>query len=159
MNLALGKLRKLEELDRPIIVKFSPSLAADANGLIISLLNSIVVEMSKQYVIPGLRRDAFDYARTLLAVMPKAERFKAFLSEPSQEEQIARLARRISATDRRVLVVLDDLDRLQASELEAVFKVLRGSDAFVNVMFLCCFDQEKYLVDLSPGVRPIWTIS
>jgi KAP family P-loop domain len=153
LNLVLGGLRRLNDRDRPIIVKFSPWLAADPNNLILSLLNSIVIEMKKNYFVPGLKRDAFEYARTLLTAIPKFDRLKTFFSEPSQEEQIARLAQRISATDRRVLVVLDDLDRLQSIELETVFKVLGGSDAFFNLTFVCCFDRAE-LVRILKVTRP-----
>lgn len=153
LNLVLGSLRKLSDKDRPIIVKFTPWLAADPNNLILSLLNSIVIEMKKRYFVPGMKRDAFEYARTLLTAIPKFDRLKTFFSEPSQEEQIARLAQRISATDRRVLVVLDDLDRLQSIELETVFKVLGGSDAFSNLTFVCCFDRTA-LVHILEVTRP-----
>jgi hypothetical protein len=143
VNLALGKLRKLEDLDRPIIIKYSPWLAADQNSLVLSLLNSVVTEMQRSFFIPCLREDASGYARTLLTAIPKFDLLKHFLTEPSQEEQINRLARRISATRRRILIVLDDLDRLQSGELETLFKVLRGSEAFVNVTFVCCFDKTE----------------
>jgi KAP family P-loop domain len=153
LNLLLGKLRKSEETDRPIIVKYNPWLAADPNNLVLSLFNSIVVEMRKTYFIPGLKRDALEYARTLLSAIPQLDRLKTFLQEPSQEEQIEKLAKRISATDRHILVVMDDLDRLQSSELETVFKVLRGSDAFVNLTFVCCFDRGE-LVQILRATRP-----
>jgi KAP family P-loop domain len=143
VNLALGKVRKLGDADRPIIVKYSPWLAADPNSLVLSLLNSIITEMQKSFFIPGLREDASGYSRTLLTAIPKFELLKHFLTEPSQEEQVNRLARRISATQRRILIVLDDLDRLQSGELETLFKVLRGSEAFVNVTFVCCFDKAE----------------
>ena len=65
LNLVLGRLRKSDEGDRPIIVTFNPWLAADPNSLTLSLLNSIVIEMRKNYFVAGLKRDAFEYARTL----------------------------------------------------------------------------------------------
>lgn len=153
VNLAVGRVRSLEEEDRPIIVRFSPWLAADPNALILSLLSSIVVEMEKVYFIPGLKRDTFDYARSLLSAIPKLHLPKQILSESSQEDHIARLASRISATQRRILVVLDDLDRLQSTELETVFKILRASDAFMNLTFVCCFDRTE-LVSILQVTRP-----
>ncbi len=143
LNLVVGEMRKVDVKDRPIIVKFSPWLAGDSNALVLSLLNSIVSEMNKSYIVPGLKRDALAYARTLLSVIPKVGRLSGILSEPSQEDRIAGLAKRISETNRRVLVVLDDLDRLEAKELETVFKLLRGSESLNNFTFVCSFDRTE----------------
>jgi len=112
-------------------------------GIVAITLAGIPFGMNKSYVVPGLKRDVVGYARTLLSVIPKAERLSALLSEPSQVDRINSLAKRISETDRRVLVVLDDLDRMEAKELETVFKLLRGSESFVNFTFVCSFDKAE----------------
>ena len=38
LNLTVGQLRKLDEDDRPVIVRFSPWLAADSNALVPDIL-------------------------------------------------------------------------------------------------------------------------
>ena len=93
--------------------------------------------------MPGLGKDAARYARTLLKAIPKAEKLGDFIGEQSQEQRIAALTDHISKTRRRVLVVLDDLDRMGAGELETIFKLLRGSDKFSNITFLCSFDKDE----------------
>jgi hypothetical protein len=158
LNLVVGEIRKADARDMPIIVKFSPWLASNSNMLVISLLNSIVGEINKSYFVPGLRRDAAEYARTLLSVIPKLDSLKGILSEPSQEDRIHGLTNRISATGRRVLVILDDLDRMEAKELETVFKVLRGSETFVHFTFVCSFDRTE-LVRLLEATRPRQDVS
>jgi KAP family P-loop domain len=143
LNLTIGELKKLNRDDVPVIVRFSPWLAADSNTLVVSLLNSVVAEIKGNFVVPGLGRDAAQFARTLLSVIPKAERFKDLIAESSQEERILALANHVARTRRRVLVVLDDLDRLEAKELETVFKLLRGSDKLSTLTFLCSFHQAE----------------
>lgn len=155
LNLALGKLKRSEESDLPIIVRFSPWLAGDSNALVVSLLNSIVVEIKHRFVIPGLGREAARYARSLLSLIPKTERLKDLIAEPSQEGRVDELAKTIARTGRRVLVVLDDLDRMEAKELETVFKVLRGSDKLSDIAFtfLCAFDPPE-LAHILQASRP-----
>lgn len=143
LNLAIGELNKSEEIKAPIIVKFSPWLAADSNALVLSLLNSIVAEIKHKLVVPGLSGDATRYARTLLSAVPRMERLKDLLADPSQEERIDALVNRVRSVRRRLLVVLDDLDRMEAKELETVLKVLRGSDKLANITFLCAFDKAE----------------
>jgi hypothetical protein len=116
-------------------------------------LNSIVVELKGRFVVPGLGRDAARYARTLLSAIPKAEWLKDFIANPSQEQRIDAMAGHITRTRRRVLVVLDDLDRMEARELETVFKLLRGSDRLSNITFLCAYSPPE-LAQILKATRP-----
>src|SRR5262249_47795550 len=42
---------------------------------------------------------------------------------------------------RRIVVLLDDMDRLHAEELRAVLKVVRGATAFPNLSYVCAFSR------------------
>jgi len=57
----------------------------------------------------------------LLSAIPKAEWLKGFIADPSAGAANRRVGCHIARTHRRVLVVLDDLDRMEAKELETVF--------------------------------------
>jgi hypothetical protein len=153
LNLTMGELRKLEGTDLPVIVRFNPWLAADSNALVLSLLNSVVAEIKHSFVVPGLGRDAARFARMLLSAIPRTEKLKEFVAEPSQEDRIDGLADQIAKIPRRVLVVLDDIDRMEAKEVETVFKILRGSVRLSNITFLCSFDRAEVALILK-ATRP-----
>jgi KAP-like P-loop domain-containing protein len=153
LNLAIGEMKKTDEAARPIIVRFSPWLAGDSNAIVLSMLDSIVAEIKREFFVPGLSGDAARYARTLLSAAPWTERIKDIFTEPSQERRIEALVTRIEKTGRRVLVVLDDLDRMEAKELETVFKLLRGTDQLSNITFLCSFYPSEVASILS-ATRP-----
>ncbi len=78
-----------------------------------------------------------------MSVVPWTERLKDLVAEPSQEGRIVALVDRIASVHRRVLIVLDDLDRMEAKELETVLKFLRGSDKLSNITFLCAFHKAE----------------
>lgn len=42
----------------------------------------------------------------------------------------------------KVLIIIDDIDRLSAPEIEEVFRIIRGSANFSNFIFLCAFDRR-----------------
>ncbi|MFZ1009459.1 MAG: P-loop NTPase fold protein, partial [Candidatus Sulfotelmatobacter sp.] len=153
LNLAIAELGRSQEIEVPIIVRFSPWLAGDSNALVLSLLTSIVAAIREKLFVPGLSGDAVRYARTLLSAVPWTERLKDFIGEPSQEGRIDALVDRIGRVRRRVLVVLDDLDRMEAKELETVLKLLRGSDKLSNITFLCAFDRDE-VSQILKGTRP-----
>ena len=53
-----------------------------------------------------------------------------------------RLKQAIKEIDRRIVVLIDDLDRLSGEELIEVMKVLDKNGAFPNMVFLTSFDKE-----------------
>jgi len=154
INLTIGKLRESRGTQVPVIVRFSPWLAGDSNALVRSLLNSTVAEVKSRYLVPGLSADAARYARVLLSTVPRTERLKEIFSELSQEERIDSLVNRIATFRRWVLIVLDDLDRMQAEELETILKILRGSDKLSNTTFLCAFSKDE-VAQILKKTRPI----
>jgi hypothetical protein len=143
LNLTVGKLKTLEREQSPVIVKFSPWLPADSNALVTSLLTSIVAEIRKEYAISGLKQGIRLYARALLGIVPKGKVLEEFVKEPAQHERTHSLAQQIAKMPRRIVVILDDLDRMQAKELETVFKILRGSENLSSVTFICSFDHKE----------------
>lgn len=42
----------------------------------------------------------------------------------------------------KVVVIIDDIDRLSSEEILEVFKLIRGSANFPNIVFISCFDKE-----------------
>ena len=143
LNLAVAKLRNLDREQRPIIVKFSPWLPGNSTALIVSLLTSITAEIRKEFLVPGLSQGGRQYARALVGVIPKGESLKEVFSDASQQQRIEALASHIAKMPRRILVILDDLDRMQAKELETIFKILRGSEELSSVTFICSFEESE----------------
>ena len=49
----------------------------------------------------------------------------------------------------KFIIVIDDIDRLEASEILEIFKIIRGSADFPNLKFVCAFDKSYILSSLS----------
>lgn len=54
----------------------------------------------------------------------------------------AKISKALAKADRRVLIVVDDIDRLTPPEMLEVFKVVKALDDFPNVLYLLSFDRE-----------------
>jgi len=53
------------------------------------------------------------------------------------------LERALASLDHRILVVLDDIDRLSSSEVRDIFKLVRLTASFPNVVYLMAFDRSR----------------
>jgi hypothetical protein len=139
LNLTTSVLEEMENHKRPIVVRFNPWLPLDSDALVLSLLSAISQTIQSEYLIPRLSHESLQYAGTLIGMVPPLRNLKEIFKEPSQQTRIRFLAESISRLPRRILVILDDLDRLQADELETIFKLLRGTEELSNITFLCSF--------------------
>lgn len=48
----------------------------------------------------------------------------------------------LGASTERIIVIIDDIDRLSSEEILEVFRIIRGSANFPNIVFISCFDKE-----------------
>ncbi|WP_341229221.1 KAP family P-loop NTPase fold protein [Nocardioides salarius] len=93
-----------------------------------------------------------DYATPLFALAPGGKVLEAWQKtanarrETNSLDRISRdLSRRLQESPHRILIVIDDIDRLQPDELLALFKSVRVLGRLPNVHYLLAFDQDTLL--------------
>lgn len=64
------------------------------------------------------------------------------LSDVDAETLKDRIDRRLAVEDRRLVVFMDDLDRLDHQEIQAVFRLVKLTLSFTNTAFVLAFDDE-----------------
>lgn len=137
LNLLARHLR-----DKAIVVSFSTWLPGSADTISSYLLEDISRECRRLYVAPRMRKSARKLAASLAKRVPLLDSMSAILSESTQREEIQMLTRALARLPRRVIVLLDEVDRMGKPELEALLKVLRGLSLSSNLSFVCAFDRE-----------------
>ena len=61
----------------------------------------------------------------------------------SVTEERKKLAQNLSTLDRPLVIVADDIDRLSTSEIRDMFKLVRLTASFPNVIYLVAFDRKR----------------
>src|ERR1019366_3533174 len=127
-----------------IVISFSSWLPDSQQTLARDLFADIATEISKSYIVPGLRKRLIKTASMIagaasyLKVLPEV--FPPF----TQRQEILELSGLLSRVPQRVVVLLDEIDRMQKDELLTLLKILRGAPALPNLTFLCAFDPEEF---------------
>lgn len=68
---------------------------------------------------------------------------------------IKEIGKRLTSLGLKVLIIIDDFDRLNADEIEEIFRLIRGSANIPNFIFLSAFD-KKYINDtLSKSAKAV----
>ena len=61
----------------------------------------------------------------------------------SINEQRDKLAKELAGLDKTIVVVIDDIDRLETTEIRDIFKLVRLTASFPNVIYVLAFDRER----------------
>lgn len=152
----------LEDLDstKALIIKFNPWNFSDQNELIKDFFDSIIDILKKEGGEGSEDRvkKVKDYSSKLLkrSELTIAPEFSAFglinfkLGEvckigsddpiEKQKEIINNLLKEIG---KRIIIVIDDIDRLDSHETKLIFKLVKITANFANTIFLLAYDRGK----------------
>jgi len=140
------------------ILDFNPWMFSGAQQLV----DSFFIELAAQLKIrPGLAevgKDLEEYGETFsgMAWLPivgpwleRAQGAAKILGKVLQRrkegvgERRAKLSKALAELTKPVVVVLDDIDRLSTSEIRDVFKLVRLTASFPNIIYFVAFDRAR----------------
>lgn len=152
---------KLEKIDSKWhIAHFTPWATSDVNGLFADFYSSLESALSSE----GEREFSTWLGEMLTIASPIAKIIpvigesaqiafelagKSLQSQPPWKETFEQASAEIKRFNRKVLVIADDIDRLQGEELIALLKVVRLLGRFPGVDFLLAYDEKTVTQTLS----------
>lgn len=144
LNLLENELKS----QKSIVVRFKSSLPGDDLTLVSTLFNSISEQLRSRFFVRRLRNVLRRFARRISALVPSAPSgLKDMFAEPSQQDELQGLTEKLAMLPvHRVVVLLDDMDRMQGSELRMLLKIIRATEDYPKLSFVCAFN-KKALVD------------
>ncbi len=105
---------------------------------------------------PGLSGIINTYVRTILSnskyTIWSALYDKVFHTEDFQTEY-DQLNKRIKNIDKKIIVFIDDFDRLDGQEILEVLRLIRNTANFSNTVFVCAYDHEYVAKTLGKEVE------
>ncbi|MEJ2442662.1 MAG: P-loop NTPase fold protein, partial [Exilibacterium sp.] len=81
-----------------------------------------------------------DSVKALNALSEKAVKKLAEKEPLSQQKQ--KIENLLKNSKRKILVIIDDIDRLEAKEIMAIFRMVKSVADFPNVVYLLSFDKN-----------------
>lgn len=147
-----GKTTLLKEITGELgeweVVWFNPWSAADADSIAIEFVSSLAslfpTKDQKGRVLKYAR-----YGRPALKLVPFAgdalsdiaeAQIDKFSRRPPWHEEFQKLSEMIDELGVRVLVIVDDVDRLDETEMRSLLRIIRLLGRFSNVHYLLAYD-------------------
>ena len=128
--------------NKAITVSFSTWLPGSQETLTSYLLADIANECKKQYVVPGLSQSTTRLAAALGQKVPFLSEYLKLMPAPTQKDDIANLKSALLRLPKRVVVLLDEIDRMEKDEIITLLKVIRGIATLPNLCFVCAGSLE-----------------
>ncbi len=140
------------------VLDFNPWMFSGAEQLVESFFVELAVQLRLRPGLADVGKDLEDYGETfagmawLPLVGPWIERgigATKILGKILQRRKEGvggrreKLEKALAALDKPILVVLDDIDRLSTSEIRDVFKLVRLTASFPNVIYIVAFDRAR----------------
>lgn len=178
LNLCLSQIDSdLDEQrqERPLIVRFNPWWYSDTGELLVRFFDQLASEFSKDDRLKDLKDKVISYRNlvvpmaavadlavsggllTGLAMVMRAGLQRAARQQQEPTDPVAlkgKIEQGLIEADRRVLVVIDDVDRLSAQEIRDVFRLVKAVADFPNTHYLLAldFNTTKMALDTVQGI-------
>lgn len=148
-------LEELETSSNILKVEFNPWNFSDQDQLITDLFNSIINVLESDETITKSRSET---VKKIKRYFPKLLRgssmnlgppflnfdlnLEGLMGDPleKQKEEIGDLLKKIN---KMIVIVVDDIDRLDGRETMLVFKLVKMTASFANTLFLLAYDRDK----------------
>lgn len=139
--------------DDILIVKFNPWRFKDEDTLILNFLKNITIVLDKELNSKKEKLGKFlkKWGSITSVIKLDLSKIGESLSDSSIEELKERVNDFLKETESKVVVIIDDIDRLDKQELFALFKLIKLTGDFSKTYYILSFDDE--MVASSIGER------
>lgn len=142
-------LDNLPKTDRPILVPFNPWWFSGDEDLVRHFFDELRVSFrSGLHTASNEVAKAFSKYADVISEVQGAKIFSAFVRARRQPKTVASLkedvgtALTLDLDAPRIVVMIDDIDRLSSQEIKQLFRVVRAIADFPNVIYFLAFDRQ-----------------
>lgn len=156
LNFMIHYLEQEQEEKRPLIIRFNPWWFSGQEDLTRLLIGQIRARLGdKDY--GSLKKKLADFAdlASKIPVLPGREVGEFFAKKLNGEPDLIALKEKIDelllSKNRKILVLIDDIDRLSSNEVRDLFRTIKATANFSNVIYLLAFDNKVVVEALEQG--------
>ncbi len=148
--------------DEAVVVQFNPWMFSGTEALVSSFFEEIGKQLdSRDSKLKGIADKLATYGHLLsplvsligagTAVSGASEMLEKLAARPSVFVQRQELRTLLAALDRRLVVIVDDVDRLRPQEILDIVRLVRLVGDFPNTLYLLAFDRGRVEECLGEG--------
>jgi len=151
INLLKNKFKESRDY---LVVNFDPWYFKDEEAILLAFYSQMEQSISQKFILPDSKKIFMKYQNLISMGLSQTGITINFSDTKESIEEIRqRIESYITQTKKKIIIFVDDIDRLQPKEILLVFKLVRLSANFKNTIFLLAFDpvivQNYFKIDLN----------
>lgn len=135
--------------DMIVIYKFNPLNYEDSSKVLRNFYTGLILKIQEKHFEPELEALLTSYMDKIIAVVSEQSffdmKFKLPISSCSEDEIIRKLQTALNQLSYQIVVVIDDLDRLDFLTIKNIFFLMRNIFHFDKLKFIVCYDLENVI--------------
>ncbi len=141
-----------------IVFRFNPWRVSNINGIVEEFFQTLATQLNP--FNHSIFQQIKDYSKSILQTDKEIKYrilnsiINTWFPEKNIEQKFDDIQDSILRTGKRIIVFIDDLDRLTGKEIIEVFKIIRNSANFSNVFFVVSID-EDYVINVLHQTKEI----
>src|SRR5690606_5601059 len=141
LNMITEDLSKEQDI---LVIKFNPWRFKDEDTLILNFFTSISNSLDKE--LKNTKEKLGNFLKTYGSITSVFNVDLSKIGESLSDADIEKLKHRVNdflkESNKKVVVIIDDIDRLDKQELFALFKLIKLTGDFTNTYYILSFDDE-----------------
>lgn len=148
INFIAYYIKYMRVMDQPTIVRFNPWWFSGHDDLTRRFFDQLQgVLSSDQQLWPRLKEPLADFVEIVTdSPIPCAKSLKVAKSWLRKKKDLFKLkdsiSKALTLSGKRILLIMDDIDRLSKSEIKQIFGLIKSVADFPNVIYLVAFDKN-----------------
>lgn len=135
--------------DNIVIYKFNPLNYEDTNKVLKNFCSGLIAKIQEKHFEPELEALLTSYMDKIIAVVSNPSFFNIQFKFPdthcSEDVIVKKLEAELEKISYQIVVVIDDLDRLDFLTIKKIFFLMRNIFCFDKLKFIVCYDLENVI--------------
>lgn len=159
INMIIEKLGEISEINKPsIVIRFSPWNYSSQNGLINLFFKELLLYIGKsegqksekiiKWILKYMKVLEFGvFENSKAGKLSKAIRkiYNVFKKDQTLEDTKSNLIQELNKYDRKIIVIIDDIDRLTKTQVQDVFQLVKQIGDLPNIIYFLPMDREAVI--------------
>ncbi len=127
-----------------MIVEFNPWQYKDKQAIIYAFFNEIENQISNSYILSNFSKSIKKYIKLLSFGFVNIDlKLNIDLESDNFSDVKQEIQSKLYLIKKKLVIIIDDLDRLQFDEIMLIYKIVPLNAKFNNICFVLCFDPVK----------------